>query len=1189
MIIGATTRISQLRVQHTIEPLAIEDRQPMFSWQMVSDERGQQQKAYQISVTDKVSGREVWNSRKVVSSQSDNIRYAGTALQPETFYEWSVTVWDAHNKRHRQKSSFATGLMNTQPLAWEGAEWIGSKANRLSAPSDYYFSINTAFQLVKGSQVSFILGANDFRLNDAFQNIDNMQGENYVRVEIDFSGVGTERGAVLNVYRVGYAPGDKADKPLFSVCKANYPQTNINELLTKENMRQKHTLSMRVETSNLSFQIDGTGLIAQPYEVPFYFKLMGMEADSASPLAVGQYGNTHDFNSFPNLCNIGFAAMPESKVVLSDYSITNRGRSEDNVVFAQEQYDRFNQIPCTRVEGKNIIIDNPGKTMRMGYVDPSHGALTMVRSDFKTAKAVRSAKLYVTAMGAYEMYINGKRVGEDWFAPGDSQFREVLGYNAYDVTHLLTVGQNAIGALLIPGWHTGFMTYITMNFNFWGDHEALKAKLVINYQDGSREVVVTDPNTWRKFDDGPWRYGNFYNGECYDATKEVSVSNWATPTYDQSRWTQADIIAMRSWMNPMIEARYDSPVRVRQTLDAHRVMPVHSNDQHTYTYDMGVNMVGVPQVTIPAGWLQKGDTVIIRYGEQLYPGFDGDEPYYVKTYGKQGKNIAGRILQANLRAALVTDFYIANGAEEVTYIPRTTYRGYQFVQITLPSHTGALPLANIKGLVLSSDSLPTGTYTAKTYDGRTGELVNQLFKNIQRSQMGNFFTIPTDCPQRNERMGWTGDAQAYSRTATYHSDVYNFFRQWMRSLRADQSVEGGIGSTVPDFSREKSKHFADGTTWGAAVCMVPWQLYCQYGNTQIIEDNMEAMMMWLDGMARYPQSDAYPHLSSKASGLADWLSMDNLTPPDLVNNAIYIYMMEVTAEMARAINRYDLAAKLQQRHQQAKDEWNRCYVDVSTGKTHAADGRLVHSQSSYATPLNFNCFNEQNKVKAEAWLSTLAQNPSLSGDGQMTFPAYTITTGFSGTPNILPALSRAGKTSDAFRMFTCTDYTSWLYPVTKGATSVWERWNGYEAAFGEHTENNMNSFNHFALGAVGQWMYEYQLGITSGSEAGYKHFTLQPTAAAPYQSLSGSYRSDYGNIRSSWTADTNGQMVSYHTTVPANTTATLYLPINASQFKSAKGAKFVGITLHHNTQVARYELESGTYDFSLSGHTVHVK
>lgn len=183
-----------------------------------------------------------------------------------------------------------------------------------------------------------------------------------------------------------YAPGDKADKPLFSVCKANYPQTNINELLTKENMRQKHTLSMRVETSNLSFQIDGTGLIAQPYEAPFYFKLMGMEADSASPLAVGQYGNTHDFNSFPNLCNIGFAAMPESKVVLSDYSITNRGRSEDNVVFAQEQYDRFNQIPCTRVEGKNIIIDNPGKTMRMGYVDPSHGALTMVRSDFKTAK-----------------------------------------------------------------------------------------------------------------------------------------------------------------------------------------------------------------------------------------------------------------------------------------------------------------------------------------------------------------------------------------------------------------------------------------------------------------------------------------------------------------------------------------------------------------------------------------------------------------------------------------------------------------------------------------------------------------------------------------------------------------------------------------------------------------------------------
>ena len=605
----------------------------------------------------------------------------------------------------------------------------------------------------------------------------------------------------------------------------------------------------------------------------------------------------------------------------------------------------------------------------------------------------------------------------------------------------------ALGAILNAGWYTGYMTFTPGNFNFFGDTEALLAKLVITYSDGTRETVVTDPETWKLYKNGPIEYGSFFQGERYNANKEANISvgankrGWATNAYDDGKWTRPEIVKQRDWVKFALVGRYDQPVRVVETLQARRVVDTHSADEHTYTYDMGVNMVGVPSITIPAGWLKAGDVVILRYGEQLYPGFPGDKQDYIDLYGYagNGKGVAGRILTETYRAALATDFYVAANSNEVVIQPSTTWRGYQYIQITIPNHTGPLALANVKGLVLSSDKLPTGTYTAVTTDTVTGNDVNQLFKNIQRSQLGNFFTIPTDCPQRNERMGWTGDAQAYTRTGTYHSDARNFFRQWMVALRNDQGVgsatdaPGGIGSTVPTYTMADATNFPDGTTWAAAVCMVPWQLYIQYGDKQVIEENMEAMMAWLNGMDFYDFSEKYKNLSAKTTGLSDWLAVDNNTPAQLVNNAIYIYMLEATSIMAEAIGRNDYAATLKQRHALAKAEWNDAYVDAATGKTKNVDGTIVHTQASYATPLNFNVFSDQNLKKAQDYLAELAANPSSSNKGERSFPPFSITTGFSGTPNILPALSRAGKVSEAYSMFTCTEYASWLYPLKNGS------------------------------------------------------------------------------------------------------------------------------------------------------------
>ena len=1204
-LMGATG-ITDLRVQDQVHPLAIEDLHPLFSWRMESDKVGECQTAFQITVRRAADGRVMWTSGRVERGESNNIAYGGVALQPETAYEWDVEVWDSAGASHKQTAAFETGLMSAKQAAWSGAQWIGSTKKLLDAASNNYFSLLTKFQIKQGGVASLILGANDFRLKDAFQNIDNMAGENYVRVDFDMNGLSQNKGAEIRVYRVGFAKGDKADKPFLTINQETFPQSNLPTIFTQQNASEVHQVEILVDASNFQFIIDGKDLITTPPDPRrrgfggggFAVGSVAGRSVSATRLQIGPWGNSHNNNTAPHVGNIGFAAAPNSEVVYSDYQIQLCGQAEDKVVFDQQHYAVFNAVPGAQVSGNAITVRNTTNKLTMGYADPSHGALTMLRTEFATTegKAIKKAKLYATAMGNYELWINGERMGEDWFTPGDSQFREVLGYHAYDVTSMLKSGQNAIGAQLSPGWYTGPMTFTSSNFNFFGDHEALLMKLVITYDDGSKQTIVSDPKSWKSFNDGPIRYGSFFQGERYDANQEAKVAGWKQTGFNENGWQAAEVIKQRDWVNFDLMARYDAPVRVRETLTAQQVMPTHSADNHTFIYNMGVNMVGVPQISIPAGYLKQGDVVIIRYAEQLYPGFSGDDRYYVKTYGRGGKNIAGRPLYETFRAALAADFYIAKGGEAVTIQPTTTYRGYQYVQITLPSHVGALPLANVKGLVMSSDELPTGTYLATTSDGnKTANLVNQLIKNIQRSQLGNFFTIPTDCPQRNERMGWTGDAQAYTRTATYNSDAQNFFRQWMVNLRADQgvgndtNVPGGVGSTVPTYNRADDQSFADGTTWAAAVCMVPWQLYSQYGNTQVISENMEAMMAWLRGMDYYDQSEEYPHLSAKATGLADWLAMDNRTPSDLVNNAIYIYMMDCTAKMAEAIGRTDLAAELHARHDAAKEEWNRCYVDPATGKTRNQQGALVHSQASYATPLNFNCFNEANKAKAEQYLAELAKNPSLSGEGQNKYPAYTITTGFSGTPNILPALSRAGRIDEAFRMFTCTDYTSWLYPVTKGATSVWERWNGYEAAFGENNQNSMNSFNHFALGAVGQWMYEYQLGITA--EGGYKHFILQPSAGATYTSLTGSYRSNYGDIKSAWKADGKGKMTAYEATVPANTTATLYLPVSAgvSQFGTTNGVRYVGKVQHNGITTAQYELQSGHFSFTIGNAEVTVK
>ncbi|MDR0671483.1 MAG: glycoside hydrolase family 78 protein, partial [Oscillospiraceae bacterium] len=793
----------------------------------------------------------------------------------------------------------------------------------------------------------------------------------------------------------------------------------------------------------------------------------------------------------------------------------------------------------------------------------------MLRTTFitDTSRQIVGAKLYITALGTYEMCINGRRMSEDYHNPGQSVYHKTLYYHTYDVTDTLVNGENAMGATLSQDFWSGYLG--PSEYRVFGDTEALMCRLVIAYDEGPSQIIVTDPATWKTYGDGPVRIGSNFMGERYDASKEAAVAGWSETNYDDSLWEVPDVIPVSTRLPFEIVARRDKPVRLVETLAAQRVLKTHSLDGHTWTYDIGVNTVGVPSVTIPAGSLREGDEVIIMYGESVYPGNEDSANVmapataaypngytYESLYGPEGAyrpGMAGRVLTEVYRAAMSTDFYIAGKYDEnrdVTFAPRFTFHGFRFVQVTIPGRDAPLPLGNVKGLFQSSLDLD-GAYHATTVSD-TDALLNQFFYNTQRSNYGNYFSIPTDCPQRNERLGWTGDVQIFSRAAAYHGDIQSFMRNWMRAFRDEQGAKGEFQRTIPWVTiQDNPSTFNDyAICWSGAVCMVPWQVYSQYGDTQIIKENLPTMKKYLDYLNGYPVG-GYPGLTTRVGSLADHLAVDSRTTTHMVANATLIYLLGATAQMAEAIGETDVAQELRVRSSQAKDSWNRLYINPNTGMTRAATlsaaagtpGNPMDTQASYALPLNFDVVSDtmtvtdlQNvnygmtyKDYAHRRLAQLAADPRQSGNNAATGATinskpFTVTTGFVGTAHLLPALSRGGHWEEAYAMMACREYPSWLYPVTLGATSQWEKWNGYEQAFAWGGNGGMNSENHFATGAAVSWMYEYQLGIASGDTAGYQDFILQPMAGGDYTALKGSHTSNYGTIYSAWTADGAGHM-----------------------------------------------------------------
>jgi len=758
------------------------------------------------------------------------------------------------------------------------------------------------------------------------------------------------------------------------------------------------------------------------------------------------------------------------------------------------------------------------------------------RKEFQTDKPIKSARVYVTSLGLYELHLNGKKVGNDLFTPGYTTYNHRLQYQTYDVTQMLQ-NNNAIGAIVGDGWYRGNIGW-KGDFAFYGKQLGFLVQLKVDYENGTSETIVSNGD-W-KVSYGPILESDMYNGEKYDARLEMD--GWTNTDFDDSKWTTVEIL---DHPTTILVAPQGVPVRAIEEI---RPKELITTPKGEIVLDLGQNIVGWARMKVKG---KAGDKVTLKFAEVL----DKDGNFYT----------------VNLRAAEATDSYILKGDGEEVFEPRFTSHGFRYIQVI--DYPGDLSLDAIRGIVVHSDMGPTGTFTT------SDPMINQLQSNIQWGQKDNFLDIPTDCPQRDERAGWTGDAQVFSMTAAYNFDVAAFYTKWLKDLALDQHENGLVTNVVPDILTGAQGVAAKGgaTGWADAAVIIPWTVYQSYGDKRILEEQYSSMKGWVDYLAKEAGGD---HLwnNYKHWHWGDWLAFDannpdyngSVTEKDLIATAYAYYSTILLSKTAAVIGKTEDVGKYQELAKNFKEAFIQEYI--------TPNGRLVsHTQTAYALALSFDLIPENLIEKAGAYF---AQDVEKFGH---------LTTGFLGTPLLCTTLSKIGRDDLAFMLLNRKEFPSWLYPITMGATTIWERWDTQKPD-GTIIEG-MNSFNHYSYGAVGEWMYNHIGGLRIDPEnPGYKHILFHPHPGGGLTSAKAEFFSRYGMIKSNW--EIKGDMFHYEVVIPANTTGTITLPeasstnllLNEKKLKSDMQEK-----LQQTEAVMQLTLGSGTYRFSYPAGTIKPK
>lgn len=1084
---NAKDTIVGLSVNYMTNPIGIDDTNPVFGWKMVSDVRGRKQTAYQIQVSrveEKVASgnAEIWDSGKVESDVSVAITYQGAKLEPMTRYFWRVLVWDDNNAvLSSEVNYFETGLMDS---GWSGAKWIGRKTlenEALSTLTD--FTISVDFRIKTGI-LGFVFGAADSNNFDMWQ-INCTSGFS----QPTFRPHTWSGGNVVLSTEVGVG---------------NILGSNSQAIGKSANM------TIDVAAGTIKTYLNGT-LISTINKASTY-----------------------------SLRKIGFRSVGSGEEFYIDEITIKNGK--DAVVYEQSFNDSANtDFTSGTVSNGSLLISGGGLILQNdAATDSEDNTAPMLRREFTINNDVASARLYVTAAGVYEMYINGDRVGDSYLNPGSTQYTDHILYQTYDVTEMLKKGDNAIGGILGRGWYNG------MDRVGWADEWALYAKMVVTLVDGSTYILVTDEN-WKCYRNGPILDNNSFTGLTYDARREVE--GWAETGLDDSNWENIAVYTTDYLKVGQVKAQEFEPIRAIMEL---KPVSVSEPQKGVFVYDFGQNFSGITRINATA---PEGTTMKLRYAEAI------------NTDNMQDASLVeGMINTSSLRGGSNTDYYTFKGdINGETFEPSLIYRGFRYMELT--GLDEAIPIDDVVGLVLCSDLEDAGSFET------SNELINRFYLNTLWGQYSNFTSIPTDCPQRPERYGWTGDAQVFARTASYNMNVYGFYRQYLEAMRDLQHDNGGYTEVAPGYANGWGLQYGNATNgWADAGVIIPWQMYQQYGDVEIIKENYAAMCAWIS----YCVNTSTNYIRAKG-WTGDWLSVNETTPFGVTDTAYCAYSAKLVSKMAEVIGKTADAEYYNGIFEKFRAAWNREFVN--------ADGSTkCNTQTSYLLGLEFGLFPENLREAAAGYLVENIKNNN-----------WHLTTGFLGINLLLPVLSDMGYSDVAYKLMEQTESPSFLYSVTKGATTIWESWTAISEDENGALRFSGESLNHFSYGSPVEWLIKDVAGIERDDNGGYKHFVLQPTTGGSLTYAKATFDSNYGEILSHWSLDGNGTM-SYLCTVPANTTATLYLPMPSSGTITEGGIKadladgiiFMGI----KDGKAVYELESGSYSFcvpnSVKKYTLNI-
>lgn len=1126
-MLQATTTIQNLRVDYMRNPVGIDSPSPQFSWEMHADERGMKQIAYELHLLDEDRNSTLWSSGKIDSDVSVGIQFPNIPLEASAKYGWAVDVWDNKGSvlTSTEEAYFVTGLMQS---GWSGANWLKIK-EKIVDDTTVNFDLSCDITVVS-QNAGVIFGASDIH-NMHMWAINTHQLNHPVLRRHIF-----ENGNLVTV----------DDVPL----PAQFTHAAI----------LGHERNFKIEVENRVVHTYLDGILIDSYHSP---KLKNGY--------IGFRVYTGDNNTYEH-------AYIDNVV----YNYFENGTAKSFTEDFEKGSNDFDALQTIVVDGntKLDLVSQGNADLRV-LQNASQG-IPLFRSEFVADKPVKSAYIYATALGVYDLFVNGNRVGRlqedgttiyDEMKPGWTDYRKTVFYDTYDITHLLETGDNAVGAAVSPGWFTGNIAH-----HEYGQHPlGFMAKIRIEYTDGSIDNIVTNTTDWQASTQSAVRMADIYDGETYDARME---SEWTTVGGQRAAdWSetathnyfQGDVLAFigeRVRVRPEMELTpknitiYAGTNDNGSTYGEINVLQTYAGEHSiqlkkggTAIYDFGQNFVGWIRFKVQG---QRGSRLTARFAEMLNDSGANER-------GNDGPK--GSLYLRNLRSAKATLRYILKGddAGEI-YNPSMTFFGFRYCEIQA---TQDITLTFVTGEVLGNVNEENAGFLTDH------ALVNQLYSNVIWGQRGNFLSVPTDCPQRDERLGWMGDTQVFSRAAAYNADVASFFNKWAKDVRDSQQADGTYPSVVPDnwnvgYGR---------TAWAEAGIIVPWNIYLMYGNKNMLKIQYASMEKFMDWMATR-KFDGYLYNGGDTQ-YGDWLAYEH-TDARLISVSYYAYVADLMAKISKALSSSpnDIYAqnevKYQNLYEQIKAEFQDRYISTRTGNL------SVTSQTAYLLALKHELFPDEAKAKQAA--TQLVNKIRQNGNR--------LSTGFVGTAILNQTLSEIGADTLAYSLLLQRDDPSWLYSVDQGATTIWERWNSYTIASG-FGDPGMNSFNHYAYGAVSEWMFRFVAGIeTDENKPGFKHIILQPMPDfrknIPTEQMKwadayvGSY---YGKIASKWEQKSDGDY-RFKFTIPANTTATCYIPKyrnNMGLFEGSTMAADVEGVVSFKEEKERFvlEIESGSYVFEV--------